>query len=123
MPEKIEKTTEKLSQHLSDEKHKMEDSKLLNKIEEFQSDLKAQIQTVRNELRNLISSRNQQDELNSNLLAEFHQIGELLQKLDNAHQYTHKVVSQHEKSLEENRQLIFKIENEIQKIKSVLRVD
>lgn len=117
------KSEEEIRRHFSEEKHKLEDSKLLSRIEELQNDIKTQIQMVQNEIRNLISGRTQQDELNTRLLSELHQIGELLQKLENAHQYTHKIVNQHEKSLEENRQLIHKIENEIQKIKSVLRVD
>jgi hypothetical protein len=123
MDKKKEKTTEDINHYFSEEKHKLEDSKLLSRMEELQADIKTQFQNVENKIRNIITDRTHQDELNSNLLSELHQIGELLQKLDHAHQYTHRVVTQHEKSLGENRQLIYKIEKELQKIKSVLRVD
>lgn len=115
--------TEDLNHHFSEEKHKLEDSKLFSRIEELQLEIKSQFQSIENKIRSINTDQSQQDELNSKLLSELHQIGELLQKLDNAHQYTHRLVSQHEKGLEENRQLIFNIEKELQKIKSVLRVD
>lgn len=123
MSEKTKRTPEEISKHLTNEKQKLVGSKLLSKIEEFQTDLKAQILTLQNEMRNLITTGTHQDELNAKLHAELHQIGELLQKLENANQYTNKLISQQEKGIEENKQLIFNMEKEIQKIKSVLRVD
>ncbi len=123
MDEKEQNSSEKVRLHFSEKKHKLEDSKLLNRIEELQSDIKSQFQIVQNEIHHLVTGRNNQDELNNNLLAELHQIGEMLQKLDNAHQFTHRVVTNQEKGLKENRHLIHKIEAEVQKIKSVLRVD
>lgn len=123
MSENEQKTPEEISQHLTDEKHKLEGSKLFSKIEEFQSDLNAQIQTIKNEMRNLITSRTHHDERNSKLHAEFHQIGELVQKLENAQQHTKKLVSQQEKEIEKNRQQIQQFEKELQKVKSMLRID
>jgi len=117
------KLTEDVNHHFSEEKHKLEDSKLFSRIEELQLEIKSQFQSIESKIRAINTDRSHQDELNSKLLSELHQIGELLQKLDNAHQYTHRLVSQHEKGLEENRQLINNVEKELQKIKSVLRVD
>ena len=111
------------SQSFSEEKKKMEGSKFLDQIEKLQTELKSHIQEIHNEIRNIVSGHSVQDELNNKLVAELHQITEMLQKLENAHQYTHRVVSQHEKNLEENRTLIHRIEEDIQKIKSLLRVD
>ena len=123
MDEKEKKLSENIELHFSEEKHKLGDSKLLSRIEELQSNLKSQFQIVRNEIHNLVTGQSHQDELNSNLLAELHQIGEMLNKLDNAHQLTHRVVADHEKGLKENRKLIHNIESEMQKIKSLHRVD
>lgn len=121
MDHEQKKSDEKVSQNLLEKKQKFEGSKFLSRIEELQSEIKTQFQVVQNEIRNLITGRTHQKELNNNLLAELHQIREMLQKIDNAQQFTHRIVTDQEKGLKENRHLINKIETELQKIKSVLR--
>jgi len=116
-------STEDLSQSLAKAKSKIEDTKLLAIVEALQAEIKSEIQVIQNEMRTLVTSRNQQDEMHKNLLYELHQIGELLQKLEQANQYTQRLVQEQEKGIENNRQLINKIEKDIQKLKSVLRVD
>ena len=123
MEHKKQNSDEKINRHFSEKKQKFEGAKFLSRIEELQSEIKSQFQVIQNEIHNLVTGQTHQDELNNNLMAELHQIGEMLQKVDNAHQLTQRNVNNHEKEIKENRHLIRKIETEVQKFKSVLRID
>lgn len=123
MEHKKQNSDEKINPHFSEKKQKFEGAKFLSRIEVLQSEIKSQFQVIQNEIHNLVTGQTHQEKLNNNLLAELHQTGEMLQKIDNAHQLTQRNVNNHEKEIKENRHLIRKIEAEVQKFKSVLRID
>ncbi len=108
---------------VSKEELKLEDTKLLRRIEELHSELSTEIETLRTTMRELQHHKHELDETDTKILNELREISILLQKVNQEQEYTRRILQAHEKGLEENRILIHKIEEELQKIKSVLRVD
>ena len=108
---------------VSKEELKLEDTKLLRRIEELHDELTSEIEALRSVMKELQHHKHELDETDSSILSELREISLLLQKLNQEQEYTRRIIQAHEKSLDENRMLIHEIQDEIQKIKSVLRVD
>ncbi|HHM23463.1 MAG TPA: hypothetical protein ENJ23_00305 [Bacteroidetes bacterium] len=108
---------------VSKEELKIEDTKILRRIDELRQDLTAEIQALKAAFRDVHQEKMKSEESNAEILRELAQISTLLQKLNQEQEYTRRVIQSHEKSLEEYRLLIHRIEDELQKIKSILRVD
>jgi len=104
-------------------KSEISNAKLLATIEALRSKFQNEIQALQNEMHTLVTSRNQQDERQKQLYYEIHQMGEQLQKLEQANQYTQRLLQEQEKELGHNQQGLNQIEKDVQRLKALLRVD
>jgi|GEM_PF-5296196 methyl-accepting chemotaxis protein len=112
-----------LSKLASKEDLKLEDTKLSHQIDVLRENLSTELESLRTQLREMLAQRQHQEENISKILTDLEQIAKTLEKVAKEQEFTVRILKQQENQLNEHAEAIRKIENELQKFRTVLRID